>query len=60
MLQKDPEDRPSATECLKHKWFTLFQLAGDAEHDNNLGLLTRQSSILKRASSNLLFRESLK
>jgi serine/threonine protein kinase len=25
MLMKNPNDRPSATECLKHPWLSIFK-----------------------------------
>ena len=55
MLTKDPNKRPSATECLNHKWFTPFELAVDVEgRDSADSIVLRQkSSVLNRASSNL-------
>ena len=65
MLDKEPESRPTPTQCLEHPWFKPEQLSGRpsfmAYADNELQLQRNtRSSILNRVSKNLNDRKSLK
>lgn len=55
MLDKDPDERPSAQQCLEHPWLSSkFSLPSDDL------TLRKQKTVLMRASDNLSQRSKLK
>lgn len=58
MLSKEPDLRPSAEECLNHDWFedSPFKPSNSLIGD----IKGKQSSVLDRAKSSLVSRQSLK
>ena len=57
MLNKNPEERPNASECLQHPWMNEQQFR--ISKFSNL-LESRSNSVLNRASENLLQRKGLR
>jgi len=58
LLMKNPNERPTASEVLKHSWFS--DVISDEKRISNLINLSKQSSVLNRASKNLIDRRKTK